>query len=98
MEGYYIRLPSNSSMAFYTENITSSFTTKLPDELQLSGRWEIGLKEIQYPVLWFNIETSIGVFLLDTQLVSDIQPSHKAVYNLQLPEGYILLQQSWLKN
>ena len=88
MEGYYIRLPSNSSMAFYPENKTSSFTTKLPDELQLSGQWEIGLKEIQYPVLWFNIESSIGVFLLDTQLVSDIQPSHKSVYNLQLPEGY----------
>ena len=88
MDGYYIRLPSNSSMTFYPENKTSSFTTKLPDELQLSGRWEIGLKEIQYAVSWFNIETSLGVFLVDTQLVSDIQPSHKAVYNLQLLEGY----------
>ena len=60
MDQFYIRLPSNSSHDYYPDNTTSSFTTKLPDELNLNGRWEVGLKEIQYPIFWYNIEESIG--------------------------------------
>ena len=37
-------------------NRTSSYVTKLSDEIHLTGRWEIGLKEIQYPLSWFKIE------------------------------------------
>ena len=41
--------PSNSSINIYPENRTSLNVIKLPDEIHLTGQWEIELKEIQYP-------------------------------------------------
>ena len=43
MDQFYIRLPSNSSMNIYPENITFSYITKLPDEIHLTmGDWTEG--------------------------------------------------------
>ena len=88
MDQFYIRLPSNSSKNIYPENRTSSYVTKLPDEIHLTGRWEIGLKEIQYPLSWFNIEEWVGNFTVDATNVTDIENDHKVVYGLKLPVGY----------
>ena len=88
MDQLYIRLPSNSSHDYYPDNTTSSFTTKLPDELNLIGRWEVGLKEIQYPISWYNIEESIGNFTINTRNIGNIENEHKTIYNMQLPAGY----------
>ena len=88
MDQFYIRLPSNSSMNIYPVNTTSSYVTKLPDEIHLTGRWEIGLKEIQYPLSWFNIEEWVGNFTVDATNVADIENDHKVVYGLKLPVGY----------
>ena len=88
MDQLYIRLPSNNSMNIYPENRTSAYVTKLPDEIHLTGRWEIGLKEIQYPLSWFNIEEWDVNFTVDATNVEDIENDHKVVYGQKLPVGY----------
>ena len=90
MDQFYIKLPSNSSTNVYPENRPYSYVTKLPDEIHLAGRWEIGLKEIQYPPSWFNIEEWVGYFTVDTTNVAEIENDHKDVYGLKLPVGYYL--------
>ena len=86
MDQFYIRLPSNSSMNVYPENRTSSYVTKFPEEIHPTGRWEIGLKEIQYPLSWFNIEEWVGNFTVDATNV--IENDHKDLYGLKLPVAY----------
>ena len=60
MDQFYIRLPSNSSHDYYPDNTTSSFTTKLPDELNLNGRWEVGLKEIERKFLGIILKNPLA--------------------------------------
>lgn len=60
MEGFYVTLPSNSSFQYFPENKVSDFITKLPRAIQLTGRWEVALSEIQYPVNWFTLKKDDG--------------------------------------
>ena len=52
---FYLTLPSNSSMTTFPDNTVANFRVKLPQALDLSGRWEVGLTEIQYPHSWCNV-------------------------------------------
>lgn len=52
---FYITLPSNSSVNVYPENTVSNYITKLPQEVNLNGEWEVGLAEMQYPRTWINV-------------------------------------------
>lgn len=51
MTDFYLTLPSNT----VTENTTANFSVHLPRKLQLQGRWEVALVEIQYPYSWNNV-------------------------------------------
>ena len=55
MSDFYLTLPSNNSMGYYPENTLAQFTSRLPNVINLSGDWEVGLVEIQYPHNWFNV-------------------------------------------
>lgn len=55
MKDFYVTLFSNSSMNYYTENKTSSFTVQLPRSMILNGEWDVALTEIQYPYSFFNV-------------------------------------------
>jgi len=48
-DNFFLTLPSNSSMKFYPENTMANFTTRLPQELRLIGKWAIGLSDIYLP-------------------------------------------------
>ena len=48
---FYLTLPSNASMNMYPDNTLAD----LPQRIDLSGEWECGLAEIQYPHTWYNI-------------------------------------------
>ena len=48
--------------------------------MHLTGRWDIELKQIQYPLSWFNIEEWVGNFTVDATNVADIKNDHKAGY------------------
>lgn len=52
---FYITLPSDSSMKYFSENTTTRFTTQLPRHIELVGGWEVALAEIQYPLSFLTI-------------------------------------------
>lgn len=56
MTEFYVTLFSNSSMDFYMENKTSSFTVQLPRRMLLNGDWRVALSEIQYPYTFLNVQ------------------------------------------
>ena len=100
MDQFYIRLPSNSSMNVYPENRTSSYVTKLSNEIHLTGRWEIGLKEIQYPLSWFNIEEWVGNFTVDATNVADIEKQSQSRVRFEVACRLLLVSDKtgWKKN
>ena len=55
MSDFYLTLPSNSSMDVYPDNTLTRYQTKLPHRIELEGRWEVGLVELQYPHNWYNV-------------------------------------------
>ena len=65
-------LPSNSSSTIYPENSAATFTTKLPEDINLVGQWEVALKEIQYPITWYNVENDNGHITIDFNNVSNL--------------------------
>ena len=53
---FYLVLPSNSSLEYFPQNSIASYTTKLAQSLDLQGRWELGLSEIQFKNSWINVQ------------------------------------------
>ena len=52
MQDFYISIPSNTLTegGYNSENKTSDFRIKLPEEINLVGdNWEVALVELQYP-------------------------------------------------
>ena len=47
-QGFYITLPSQSSIKLFRENNPSEYTVRLPRWVQLMGNWETGLHSIAY--------------------------------------------------
>jgi hypothetical protein len=46
-------------MQYYPDNTLSTFTTRLPNAIDLRGDWEVGLVEIQYPHNWYNVPSNV---------------------------------------
>ena len=55
MNAFYLTLPSEASMNVFPNNTLSIYITRLPRPIELMGRWEVGLVEIQYPHTWYNV-------------------------------------------
>ncbi len=76
---FYMTLPSNSSMMYYPDNTLANYVTKLPQVIELSGEWEVGLAEIQFSKNWFNVHESdrrmsLGVLEDNVLTMYDISP------------------------
>ena len=67
-------------MDYFPNNTLASFTTRLPQMLDLDGSWEIGLAEIQYPHSWYNVRKNEAWLLFTDR--------HHEKHILVLPEGY----------
>ena len=52
---FYLTLPSNSSMEYYPDNTSSHYFTKLPQDINLTGDYEVGLSEILFSNTHFDI-------------------------------------------
>ena len=89
---FYLTLPSNSSMTTFPDNTVANFRVKLPQALDLSGRWEVGLTEIQYPHSWCNVgENTHFVEVLVPNAVPDDADSTVATaedFTLVLNKGF----------
>ena len=58
-QSFTINLVSNASMSTFPDNTLATFTTLLPQSLDLHGTWEVALVELSWPVL---IENVTGLF------------------------------------
>ena len=65
---FYVTLPSDGSMDVFQENTVTNYRTKLAQPVELSGEWEVGLVEIQYPHSWLNVregENTLVYYMVD---------------------------------
>lgn len=72
---FYVTLPSNSSTKFFPDNTLTSYTTKLQNQIDLDGLYEVAMTEIIFPFNWTQLlqgKISVGkindnesVFTLD---------------------------------
>lgn len=53
MSDFYIILPSNAKEP---GNKTNEFRVRLPEKVQLQGKWEVALVEMLYPHNWPNVQ------------------------------------------
>ena len=87
----YVTLPSNSSMDIYPDNKISSFKVNLPETLQVDPEhWEVALKEIQFPHLWYNVRKGKNYFIGWYNTVIG-RPSNKSVefkFMKEIKSGY----------
>jgi hypothetical protein len=60
-KSFYLTLPSDSSMDKFHNNTATEFTTKLKHSLELKGRWEVALVELQYPDTILNITEDVAM-------------------------------------
>ena len=67
---FYITLPSNSSNALF-KNRPENYKVQLARPLELDGKWELALTEIQYPSSWNNINEDCE-FRMDISMLSSI--------------------------
>ena len=52
---FYLTLPSNSSMEYNPDNSASHYHVKLPQDINLTREYEVGLSEIQFSNTYFTI-------------------------------------------
>ena len=79
---FYMTLPSNASMKIHPDNTLTHYVTALPQRIDLTGEWECGLAEVQYPHTWYNVTDSDVWFFLNTIDATDSSIRSK------LPCGY----------
>ena len=53
---FYVTLPSNSSPNLFPNNQAGHFFVKLPQTIDVSSHYEVGLVEIQFPNSFCNVE------------------------------------------
>ena len=55
MDSFTIVLVSNATSELFPDNILSSFTNFLPEQVNLEGHWEVAVSEISYPSMYENV-------------------------------------------
>ena len=60
---FYVTLPSNASMDFYSNNTASNYTIRMPRTFYLQGRYEVALAEIQYPHTWPSMKPNLEYYV-----------------------------------
>ena len=73
----YLTLPSNASMKVHPDNTLAHYITDLPQRISVSGEWECGLAEIQYPHTWYNVREDDTWFYLNERTPVGLTPSTK---------------------
>ena len=84
MSDFYLTLPSNSEPS---TNTTAKFSVYLPYKIDLPGKWEVALVEIQYPFSWNNLTGRISTGDITDNWIEVTLPSgYRTV--IYVPPGY----------
>ena len=72
-------LPSNGCKQYTTQNKASSYKTYFPEPLDVEGKWEVALVEMQYPLSWKLLENkaTIGLLVWDDAFYEEDKPEDK---------------------
>lgn len=62
MASFPVDLPSGSSATYYPDNKIGDYTTRLREEINLTGKWEVAVKRIDLPITWYNIQSDNNMF------------------------------------
>ena len=73
-------------MDYYKGNSLSNFTTQLPNAIDLTGDWEVGLVEIQYPQYNIPAEESCRTFRVRCHS-GNSEDGPMAGYDFLIPAG-----------
>ena len=66
VDDFYLVLPSNSSLLYFPDNVTSCYSTYLPREIRLNGGgWSVGLVDVHIPNTVEHIEDSEAWYRID---------------------------------
>ena len=79
---FYITLPSNASMEYYSNNKASNYQIRMPRTFYLKGKFEVALAEIQYPHTWTTMREGID-FIIGYRETGSPRDQH-----LIVPNGY----------
>ena len=63
MADFNLTLPSNSSTTYFPENKVNNFVT-LPKHIQLEGRWQVALVEIQFPFKFYTLNAGDEIIIV----------------------------------
>ena len=66
MKDFYLYLPSNTK---HTGNTPGEFIVPLAQPYELVGEWEVGLMEIQYARMWYNVPSDQFVQVGNTTIL-----------------------------
>lgn len=81
---FYLTLPSNSSLNFYPDNTPGAYTTKLPQDFEVTGDYEVGLAEIQFANTYLNVQDKECVL---TYLPPEKKEEERVATEITLPKG-----------
>ena len=68
MDSLTVELVSNASSQLFPNNTLSSFTSFLPEQVNLHGQWQVAISEISYPSMYQNVTE--GKFLFYDEKLS----------------------------
>lgn len=78
-DNFYLTLLSNSSSAYFTDNTTAHFLTKLPRTIKLEGEWVVGLVEFQYPCSMYNVQENENIIYIRKKVAVSTEEKYKIV-------------------
>ena len=71
-------------MTFHPGNTLTHYFTQLPKAVDITGDWEVGLAEIQYPHSWYNITEPASILAVVPQVANQMRNASR----LACTEGY----------
>jgi hypothetical protein len=80
-------LPSSSSMGYFPNNTLANYNTKLPQRIELTGEWEVGLSEIQFPISWYNLSNDESHLFVSSWTARDHETEHHWI-DISPPGGH----------
>lgn len=87
MKEFFVTLLSNSSMNFYSNNKTSSFTVQLAEKITLNGSWSVGVAEIHYNYNFFNVTSGNNV-ITAVKRENESENTLKSMHTVDITPGY----------
>ena len=89
---FFIVLPSDNSNEYFPENTTACYTTRLPREINLLGKWEVALREMCIPLSFLNFSNSDRISLYFYDVILHKKKYDKDFHQKFLPKSYVDLK------